>query len=456
MTDRPMDIEGNWLDKDARLSLFRQWLNPLEIMPEVLLDGALWEQGAVISMAEQALEKILYVEPSDDPDFASRAAAADLALNSFTIQFGSGLNARIGLILRLIFDRAKKGILLAMLASPRSEVAAMVAPLKQRASIHPHYADLLGIRIGPPKEQLAWWINNVPLNPGGESFETRNGFRYGHLFILLHEMSHIALHHFDGEEAAMALADPPDRTLLRLGFESQADLYALFNLIVYIDCCVEAEAASEFGPPDVELTPERRRSRDIFVVSARGSELRAAFFGIFAVMSCFSPMRWTNLDFEDEEYLQPTTRLGLAVKMLDLLDVPFDGRPAFVCFDFINEVTAAEQSWAKSESRMFTSGPPRKWNWSDFLSAAISDWDMEVTRFLNDMRIAHNLPMSPVPFAIHGSGLEFGRQTFQRYKDADELAERFQRGDGLFISSEGYFRHLSSKFSVPVTKPPPD
>lgn len=433
MTDAPtVEIEGSWPDDQAVLSLSREWLDPCRILPPNVLDAALWEQSAVTKIAEEALNKRLFVVPSLDPDFSSRTAAADLALNSFTIKFGSGLNARIGLILRLLFDRREKGDHILSVASQRSERAALLSRDTSRKTIHHRYADLLGTRVGPPAKQLSWWVDNIPLE-AEESYETRNGFRFGHLFIFFHELSHIALGHFEGEEAASVRLASADRTLLRLGYESQADLFALFNLIVYIDCCVEAEAASEFGPPEEERSEERQRERNLYVIAARGGEMRAAMLGIFAVMSCFSPMLWTNLDFRDEEYFQATTRLGLAVKLLDHLGIPTDGAATFSCFDWMP---------LDGTGMVGVLGTKPRWNWSDFFSAAIYEWDVEVMRFLNDMRERHELPIASIPFAIHRSGLDYSRETFERYRAATELAERFQTGDGLFMSSAAFARHF--------------
>jgi hypothetical protein len=175
---------------------------------------------------------------------------------------------------------------------------------------------------------------------------------------------------------------------------------------------------------------------------------RLVMFGIFSIFSCVNPLRWTNIDFDQEAYFQPTTRLGLAIKTLDRKGFPSDGRVAFSCFDWIDAAEKHEAAMrATPLESMFIPKRECQWNWSDFFAATIQEWDLETGRFLNNMRDRHGLPTRPIPFAVHRSGLEYTEQTFRRFQAALGAAEPYIADDRrFFVTSEGYRRHFSDVY----------
>lgn len=447
-----IETEGEELTNESILSSFRSWLDPFGTFHSGLIDAILLEQGRVAAIAEDGIGKWLHVRPSSAQGIYARSQAADTALNSFQVVIGTGLNARLGLILRMLFDREEKGRRTWIVTTQHSEQAARMyagrlrprSTSKRDAKLHKCYASLVGLDEEEPITSLQWWIEKVHLGEASESYESRNGFRYGHLFILFHEFAHIHRQHLEGQERASVAADPPDQILLQLGFECDADRCALFNLLVYIECMVEMEATQIYG----ELAESNRRKRGLYVFTSRASHFRAAFFGIFAVFSCFNPLRWTNLEFNREPYLQATTRLGLAVKSLDWMGFPTGGRLLFSCFDWFSNIDKV-QGAIEDNPYLNLFGPSREpqWNWSEFFMAAIYDWDMEIATFLSDMSVRQGLPISPIPFAVNRSGLEYVEETFLRFQTAHVVAKPYIANDrNLFMSSEHYKVHFRDMY----------
>ncbi|SPE26042.1 hypothetical protein SBA3_1250026 [Candidatus Sulfopaludibacter sp. SbA3] len=348
---------------------WRAWLDPLEIIRPGLANAIVDELRNAAAIAASEIGKIVILWPDIWSDAQSGVTPEDPAFGSFRISIGTGLTSRLPLILRCLFDRLGDSPAREDLTGPPD------------AALDEHYAAL--VAASDSADALRWWAAVAGPPADGESYEFRNAWRYGLLFLLFRAACRIHRAHFTGLERAELELDQENLALLRLGLHLDADLFALLNLVVYI---------SHFA--DLE-TGAARMHDGLLRVITRGQHLRAAFFGVFAVISC----------------LPAAARVAFVVKGMDHMGIPTDGEPMFACFQWIHTLPP----FAKAT---------RKWNWSDFVVACFHDWDERTTAFRAGMRDSRALSPQPNPF-VSASALRFDESTFERYKAANTLAHGY-------------------------------
>lgn len=364
--------------------------------------------------------------------------------DGFEAEFGGGVLARLGLLLVLFCERTERGESALFLTAQHDEQAARLFGLSERKTqrssdartFHPRFATLVGLDSDQPIESLKWWIDSFEIKSPTDSFIVVNGIRYGLFYPLFHELAHVMRGHFDGlAQLPDTLTDDQKQTV-RLGMECDADFVAMQSLLVYIQHTVNNMAKSA---PDGVFGPEA-------ICAARGHEFRAALYGIFAVFSCLNPLQWTNLDFLKTNYLHQVTRIGLAVKNMDLIGLRPDGRLTFDCFpQVLNVADDLPEIGEMLFGRLIVPGGGKnlRWDWSSFLGFALMEWDGEAAGFLFDCQKRFDLPVSPYPFNIQRRGLDLTEETFERAKQASIMAEpHIDKALKIIVTGEAFHRYF--------------
>ena len=271
------------------LVTYREWVNPLGILRTGLADAVLSEQRAAVSIAERLLNRVLLVPPMPHSGFYARTKPLDEVFEMFEVAIGSGVVARLGLILRCLFDRPDRGETVSVATAQFSEEAARMSRNAAKAKLDPHYASLVGADPSEPMRALSWWTETLEF-PEYESYEVRNGMRYGYLFLLYHELAHILRRHFEGRERAGLELTPEEFDAVQRGMEWDADVRALANLLIYIENHVDLERRLGRVRWPTTRSMEERNKENFETILTRGRHIRCAFMGIFAVFSMMNPL----------------------------------------------------------------------------------------------------------------------------------------------------------------------
>jgi hypothetical protein len=364
-------------------TFWRSWVDPIGAVRRGLADAVVNELQVAVDLASDEIRKPLFLWPDRSTALDSWVCPQDAIFKRFRISIGTGLTARLPLILRCLFDRPGSG-------APCHDFRCSPSdPLDES------YAALTGT-LRESNDALRWWKAQTSPTDSGESYELRQGWRYGLLFLILRAAARVHRGHFPGLERAERKLREPAIAVLRSALQLDADLWALVNLVVYIGHFVDFETGREES-----AKPLRR-------ILVRAKHLRAAFFGILVILSCLpATARMSSVN-----------RFALAVRGLDDLGVPTNGKPLFLCFE-----------WMKNRPPF--SDAFRKWNWCEFASACFDDWDGATGSLLREMRDRHGLPATRNPFisadALRideaGSGmLEFAAaQATQYVTDANRI-----------------------------------
>ena len=372
-------------------ALWRDWIDPLGIVRPALANASAEELRTAAALVATEIGKTVILWPQDLRATESGVTTDDPAFGTFRISIGRGITARLPLILMCLFDRPNVGPL------QRDLAAFPEGPLDER------YAVLIAT-AKDTADHLRWWAAISRPSTDGESYELRNGWRYGLLFLLFRAAVRVHRRHFPGLERASLTLDKKSITLVRLGLHFDADLYALLNLVVYISHVADLETGSE----KMGDAPYR--------IMVRGMHLRSAFFGIFTILSCLSRTRG----------IPPFTRIALAVKSMDKLTIPTDGEAMFQPFGWIRDLPLLVKA-------------TRKWNWSEFVVACFNDWDIRTSELVGDMWKKHGLPSHPNPF-VSVAALHFTEPVFERLKAARALAEGYIDNSKRVLISKHSFK----------------
>jgi hypothetical protein len=353
---------------DFSSDFWRKWIDPLEIIQPDLAQAMLGELRTVAARMGDELGKRVILWPTAWNEPQSGIIPEDPAFGSFRIAIGAGLMTRLPLILRCLFDRLD--------ATPaRRDLSDSACAL-----LGERYEAL--VAASGNADLLRWWASRSFSD--NESYELRRGWRYGLLFLLFRAGGRIHRGHFLGLEQAEFELDHENIALLRLGLHLDADLYALLNLVNYIR-----------RSPDLE-TRNEIISEALLRVTNPGQDLRAAFFGVFALASCMQPIG----------SIVPGTRLAWVVKLLDGSNTRTDGSAMFQYF----------QSWTP------TLLP--KWDWSEFAAACFHDWDDRTGALRADMKKNLGLSSQPNPF-ISGAAFDVDNSASERCIAACVMAARY-------------------------------
>lgn len=420
------------MKKDELLNLYRAWLNPLGIVPEDLANALLSEQSKIGQIADKALKKMILIPPCPVDSFHAETRPLDEVYEMFEVSLGRGVIARSALLLRCLFDR-ETTIEDEPIAAPQFIEEDLDFKLSRDTSgLNRHYKALIGLGSSTDLGGLNWWASIINFRDE-EAYEFRNALRYGIIFLLFHELAHIARRHFEERERLqLSEADREQFLVAERAMELDADWIAMLNLCVYIDNCARWEMESQTD----EQKAEAKRlgmSEGFQEVIARGNHTRSAMFGIFSVFALSSPTNWTNSEFRNSRYFHPVSRIAFLMRRLDIQRFPIDGKPAFLVFD---DIPDEDEDAVVPDGK---GGTAPRWSWSQFFALALRDWDRKAGGFLLEMQRTHGLDLYPYPLNFHRFGLSYSKDTVKLLTEAlNYRTDVMHTTEELFITGKGF------------------
>ena len=340
-------------------------LDPFHGFHSSLTEAVASEIEVAAKIAEVALNRGLTIRPDRSPIARFQIAAEDPAFESFSISLSAGLTSRLGIVLRCMFDSGEDSKTRQLdiddtepdadrVGSEEGE-SLVACPkgteTRSELTVEDFGAGLGSLLTGVRRRER-------------ESYEARNGFRYGLLFVLFRCIAHVNRGHFDILER-VADGDPQAAGQVRLGLSLDADVTALANTIEYAEAMAEVEVA-EARRPDL-------------AVLIRGMHLRAVFLGALGVLSCFDAPSWTGWGVR-AIHCNPLARLWLATDALYRGARSLPGGVFRVFPGCPEPRVRLFSAYGEDPSELYGR------TWPEFLKLVVGDWESTLDRLPKSTR----------------------------------------------------------------------